>query len=124
MPRPKRNVLATIEDTVTPPNELPPSHLIARITKGEGKNIYAAELPDGKSILAELEAKFRSTVWIKRGSYVVVDTTALADRENKLDGEIVNIVRDEKTWRKMVYWYVFSAARLPGALGYHYVYYI
>jgi probable RNA-binding protein EIF1AD len=45
-------------------------------------------------------------VWIKRGSFVVVDTSALADRENKLDGEIVNVVRDEKDWRKMAYWYV------------------
>ena len=106
MPRPKRNVLATIEDTITPPDTLPSGHLIARITKAEGKNLYNAELPDGKPLLAELEAKFRSTVWIKRGSYVVVDTSALADRENKLDGEIVNVVRDEKAWRKMSYWYV------------------
>lgn len=108
MPRPKRNVLATIEDTITPPDSLPSGHLIARITKAEGKNLYNAELPDGKSVLAELEAKFRSTVWIKRGSYVVVDTSALAERENKLDGEIVNVVRDEKAWRKMSYWYVYD----------------
>ncbi|CAA9965031.1 hypothetical protein CFE70_007924 [Pyrenophora teres f. teres 0-1] len=104
MARPKRAVLATIDSTVTPPDSLPPNHTLARITRAEGKNIYAAELPDGKPVLAELEAKFRSTVWIKRGSYVVVDTTALADRENKLDGEIVNVVRDEKAWRKMSYW--------------------
>ncbi|KAL1605719.1 hypothetical protein SLS59_003522 [Nothophoma quercina] len=104
MGRPKRQVLATIEDTITPPNTLPESHLIARIIKAEGKNLYAAELPGGKTILAELEAKFRSTVWIKRGSYVVVNTSALAERDNKLDGEIVNVVRDEKAWRKMNYW--------------------
>ncbi|RYN39016.1 hypothetical protein AA0113_g1093 [Alternaria arborescens] len=104
MARPKRNVLATIDSTITPPDAMSPNHVIARITKAEGKNIYAAELPDGKPVLAELEARFRSTVWIKRGSYVVVDTSALADRENKLDGEIVNVVRDEKAWRKMAYW--------------------
>ncbi|KAI4943018.1 hypothetical protein J4E86_009965 [Alternaria arbusti] len=104
MARPKRNVLATIDSTITPPDALAPNHAIARITKAEGKNIYAAELPDGKSVLAELEARFRSTVWIKRGSYVVIDMSALADRENKLDGEIVNVVRDEKAWRKMSYW--------------------
>ncbi|EUC38262.1 hypothetical protein GGP41_000198 [Bipolaris sorokiniana] len=104
MPPPKRKVLATIDSTITPPDELPPNHFIARITKAEGKNLYSAELPDGKPVLAELEPKFRSTVWIKRGSYVVVDTSALADRDNKLDGEIVNIVRDEKAWRKMSYW--------------------
>ncbi|EUC42972.1 hypothetical protein COCMIDRAFT_39018 [Bipolaris oryzae ATCC 44560] len=104
MPPPKRKVLATIDSTITPPDELSPNHFIARITKAEGKNLYSAELPDGKPVLAELEPKFRSTVWIKRGSYVVVDTSALADRDNKLDGEIVNIVRDEKAWRKMSYW--------------------
>ncbi|KAH7394876.1 hypothetical protein DE146DRAFT_63972 [Phaeosphaeria sp. MPI-PUGE-AT-0046c] len=104
MPRPKRNLLATIDSTVTPPDSLPSGHSIARITTAAGNNLYNAELPDGKPVLAELEAKFRSTVWIKRGSYVVVDTSALADRDNKLDGEIVNVVRDEKAWRKMAYW--------------------
>ena len=34
----------------------------------------------------------------------MVDTIALANRENKLDGEISNIVREEKAWRKMPYW--------------------
>jgi probable RNA-binding protein EIF1AD len=106
MARPKRNLLATIDSTVTPPDVLPPTQQVARITIAAGNNLYNAELPDGKPILAELEAKFRSTVWIKRGSFVVVDTSAMADRENKLDGEIVNIVRDEKAWRKMTYWYV------------------
>lgn len=106
MGRPKRQVLATIEDTITPPDVLPDAHLIARIVKAEGKNLYSAELSSGKSVLAELEAKFRSTVWIKRGSYVVVDTSAMAERDNKLDGVIVNVVRDEKAWRKMAYWYV------------------
>jgi probable RNA-binding protein EIF1AD len=35
---------------------------------------------------------------------VVVDTQALADRDNKLHGEIVNVVRDERQWRKESYW--------------------
>lgn len=112
MPRPKRTVLATIDSTVTPPDVLPPNHFLARITKAEGKNLYAAELADGKPVLAELEPRFRSTVWIKRGSYVVIDASALADRENKLDGEIVNVVRDEKAWRKMGYWYEYGYHRL------------
>ncbi|KAF2010060.1 nucleic acid-binding protein [Aaosphaeria arxii CBS 175.79] len=104
MPRPKRNILATVQDTLTPPDELSESQAIARVSKAAGKNLYIAELPGGKSILVELVAKFRSTIWIKRGGYVVVDVKALADRENKLDGEIVNVVREEKEWRKMSYW--------------------
>ncbi|KAH8728593.1 hypothetical protein GQ44DRAFT_608770 [Phaeosphaeriaceae sp. PMI808] len=104
MPRPKRALLATIDSTITPPESLQSTHCIARITTAAGNNLYNAELPDGKPVLAELEAKFRSTVWIKRGSYVIVDMSARAERENKLDGEIVNVVRDEKAWRKMAYW--------------------
>ncbi|KAI8942317.1 hypothetical protein NX059_000396 [Plenodomus lindquistii] len=104
MPRPKRAVMETIEATMIPPDTLPPSHHIARVVKAEGKNIYRAQLPDGKEVLAELEAKFRSTVWTRRGGFVVVDMSTMADRDNKLDGEIVNIVREEKEWRKMPYW--------------------
>jgi probable RNA-binding protein EIF1AD len=103
MARPKRNLLATIDSTVTPPDALPEAHQIARITTAAGNNLYNAELPDGKPV-------FRSTVWIKRGSYVVVDLSAMADRDNKLDGEIVNVVRDEKAWRKMAYWYVYTCS--------------
>jgi probable RNA-binding protein EIF1AD len=104
MPRPKRDLLATVENTLTPPDSLDEGHLLARITKNAGSNLFYAELPGGKTVLAELGEKFRSKIFIKRGSYVVVDTTALAERDNKLDGEIVNIVRDEKAWRKMSYW--------------------
>lgn len=35
---------------------------------------------------------------------MVIDTKALADRDNKLDGEIANVVRDERQWRKESYW--------------------
>lgn len=104
MPRPKRHLHATVSETLTPPSTLTPTQSIARITKAAGNNLYAAELPSGKPLLVELEPKFRSTIYIKRGSYVVVDVQALAERENKLDGEIVNVVRDEKAWRKMAYW--------------------
>lgn len=114
MPRPKRQLHATVEETLTPPDTLSPTQAIARITKAAGNNLYNAELPNRKPVLVELEPKFRSTIWIKRGSYVVVDTETLADRENKLDGEIVNVVRDEKAWRKMGYWYVYTMLAVAG----------
>ena len=41
---------------------------------------------------------------MKRGGYVVIDISTLADRENKIDGEIVNVVRDEKKWSKAPFW--------------------
>ena len=54
--------------------------------------------------MVELPARFRSTIWIKRRGYVLVDTAAFENRENKLGGEIVNVVREERKWRKMDYW--------------------
>ena len=104
MGRPKRNLLATAEETLTPPDALSEGQSIAQVTKAAGNNLYNADLPSGKPILVELPSRFRSTIWIKRGSYVVVDTKALAGRDNKLDGGIINVVREEREWRKQSYW--------------------
>lgn len=104
MPKPKRNVQAVAEETLTPPPSLPSGQKIARVKNAAGNNLYNLELPSGEVLLAELPSKFRSTIWMKRGGYVLVDTAALAERGNKLGGEIVNIVGDEKLWRKMPYW--------------------
>lgn len=69
--------------------------------------MYSVELPSKKELLlVELPPRFRSQIWIKRGGYVVIDPSAFEGRENKLGGEIVNVVRDEKQWRKQAYWLV------------------
>ncbi|MDI1486395.1 MAG: hypothetical protein OHK93_005623 [Ramalina farinacea] len=105
MGKPKRQVLATAEQTLIPPIALEDNHVIAKIVKDEGKNLWAVKAASaGETLLVELPARFRSTIWLKRGGYVLVDTTAFEGRENKLDGEIVNVVRDEKSWRKQPYW--------------------
>ncbi|KAL9585106.1 MAG: hypothetical protein Q9203_004389 [Teloschistes exilis] len=106
MARPKRNLLATAQETSSPPASLAQGQEIARVRKAEGKNLYSVGLPSAgaKPLLVELPSRFRSQIWIKRGGYVLVDTNAFVDRDNKLDGEIVNVVRDEKLWRKQAYW--------------------
>jgi probable RNA-binding protein EIF1AD len=111
MPRPKRDLLAIADETVTPPDTLSSSQFVAAVKKAAGNNLYNVELPSGKTILAELPARFRSTIWIKRGTFVLLDTSNLADRDNKLGGEIVNVVRDEKVWRKKGYWPVEFAKK-------------
>ena len=107
MPRPKRNLLATAQETASPPAALDDNHAITRVRKAEGKNLYLVELPNHPDpLLVELPSRFRSQIWIKRGGYVLIDTAAFLDRDNKLDGEIVNVVREEKEWRKQSYWCV------------------
>ena len=105
MSRPKRNLLATARETISPPESLDDGHFIAQVSKAEGKNLFSVKVPDEeKVLLVELPARFRSQIWIKRGGYVVIDKSAFEGRENKLDGEIVNVVRDEKQWKKQSYW--------------------
>jgi probable RNA-binding protein EIF1AD len=100
----RRKLHETVEATLTPPNTLAASQVIARVLKAEGNNLYSVELPSAARLLVELPARFRSTIWLKRGGFVVVDTQALAGRDNKLGGEITNVVRDERQWRKESYW--------------------
>lgn len=104
MPPPRRRLLETAEETLVPPDEISEGQLIARAIKAIGNNLYLLQLPSRDTILAELPPRFRSTIWIKRGSFVLVDRNALENRDNKLGGEIINIVRDEKAWRKAYYW--------------------
>ncbi|OJD19113.1 hypothetical protein AJ78_00899 [Emergomyces pasteurianus Ep9510] len=104
MAPPRRKLLATVEETLVAPDSLSESQKIAKVIRATGNNIYSVELPSKSTILVELPAKFRSTIWMKRGSYVLVDMAALEERDNKLSGEIMNIVRDEKAWRKAPYW--------------------
>jgi len=89
---------------MTPPQTLTETQFVARVQQAAGNNLYRVELPDTKVLLVELPARFRSTIWIKRGGFVLVDTGAANERENKLDGEIINVVRNEKEWRKQKYW--------------------
>lgn len=104
MGRPKRNVQAAAEETSTPPDELTVTQSIAQVVKAEGNSLYRCGLPGGKEILVELPSRFRNTIWIKRGGYVLVDTAGGDARDNKLGGEILNVVRDEREWRKASYW--------------------
>ncbi|KAJ5120648.1 uncharacterized protein N7515_010036 [Penicillium bovifimosum] len=101
---PRRKMLATAEETLTPPDELSNTQQIVRAIKATGNNIYLVEKTDKKQMLVELPARFRSTIWIKRSSYVVIDTKGQEERDNKIEGEIVNVVRDEKAWRKAPFW--------------------
>ncbi|QDS73311.1 hypothetical protein FKW77_006024 [Venturia effusa] len=56
-------------------------------------------------LLVTLPPHFRNTIWLRNGGYVVIDTAGPnVERGHKLDGEIINVVREEKEWRKMAYW--------------------
>ncbi|KAM7186326.1 hypothetical protein V8F33_011900 [Rhypophila sp. PSN 637] len=107
MGKPKRsNVLAVAEESMTPPDELTTTQSLARVVKAEGNSLYTCALPTTKPILVELEPRFRNTMWIRRGGYVLVDMASKDERpaNSRVVGEIINVVRDEKQWRKQPYW--------------------
>ncbi|KAI9713557.1 MAG: hypothetical protein M1820_000939 [Bogoriella megaspora] len=106
MPKPRRHQTEAHAQTLSPPTSLPPSQTITRVLSSRGKNLYTVQLPSEHTLLVELAPQFRSTIWIKRNGYVVIDQdlASLGNRENKLGGVIVNIVGDERTWKKMGYW--------------------
>lgn len=106
MGKPKRNVLAAAEQTLTPPPALEPNQFLVRVAKPQGNNLYACELPDKTPLVLELAQRFRNTIWIKRGGFVLAERYADGLSEGRAEGEIVNVVRDEKLWRKQTYWYV------------------
>ncbi|GAW12185.1 hypothetical protein ANO14919_015460 [Xylariales sp. No.14919] len=104
MVRPKRDVRAAAEESTTPPSELTLSQSLARVIKAEGNSLYSCSLPNQQTVLVELAARFRNTIWIKRSGYVLVDLTPPDEKRGKVEGEIVNVVREEKEWRKQNYW--------------------
>ncbi|KAH7369265.1 hypothetical protein B0T11DRAFT_327360 [Plectosphaerella cucumerina] len=104
MARPKRSIVAAAQEASTPPAALEPSQSLVRVVKAEGNNLYLCQLPDQAELLVELAQRFRNTVWIKRGGYVVVQRYPENDQNGRVVGEIVNVVGDEKAWRKQPYW--------------------
>jgi len=102
--RPKRDVYVDAAAASSPPSELPETQIIARVIKGEGNSLFRVTIPSGEELLVELPSKMRNLFWIKRRGYVVVDTAVLNERENKIGGEIVTVIMDEKRWRKMKWW--------------------
>lgn len=102
----RRNVLAAADETITPPDSLSPGQFIVRVVKPEGNNLFACAAPNGKTALCELAERFRNTIWIKRGGFVLIQLYENDGTKTRAEGEIVNVIRAEKDWRKQAYWYV------------------
>ncbi|CRK36781.1 hypothetical protein BN1708_016549, partial [Verticillium longisporum] len=88
MVRVKRNVLAAAEESTTPPTALEPNQSVAKVIKAEGNNLYTCLLPNKKDILLELAQRFRNTIWIKRGGYVLAERYDADQLNGRVLGEI------------------------------------
>ena len=89
-----------------------PDEIICQARGSRGGNKVDVLLPDGFQALVILPAKFRKQIWIRKGSFVIVQVTA--DEENEkgertFNGEIVRVLLkdDEKHLRTLeggTYW--------------------
>jgi len=87
-----------------PPSELTSTQHIGRVAKTHGNALYSVELPSKDKLTVELPMRFRNAVWVRRGGFVLIDTEGYT--EGKVGGEIKEVIRDEKAWRKMAYWFI------------------
>eukprot|EP00052_Salpingoeca_macrocollata_P033854 m.9790 g.9790 ORF g.9790 m.9790 type:complete len:235 (+) comp5646_c0_seq1:125-829(+) len=70
-----------------------PEQSVVRIGAPRGNNLHEGQWPDGTWHLLSMPTKFRKSVWIKRGDYVIVDPIEEGD---KVRGEIVHILFREQ----------------------------
>lgn len=101
-----------------PPDALLPNQVIARVDKALGHSRYACLLPSKTSVTADLDERFRQTVRVERGTYVLLERYDPKDVVGDAVARIVNIAKDEKRWRKMPYWCVllFWVSYLHGVI--------
>uniref|UniRef100_A0A7E4ZYW6 Probable RNA-binding protein EIF1AD n=1 Tax=Panagrellus redivivus TaxID=6233 RepID=A0A7E4ZYW6_PANRE len=65
---------------------------VAQVGQSRGNNLHEVVDETGERYLASMPTKFRNTVWIKRGQFVVVEAIEEGD---KVKGEIVNVLDEE-----------------------------
>jgi len=65
---------------------------IVRVTGGRGNYLHDAETAAGDSFIVSMPSKFRRSVWVKRGDYVLVETIPEGD---KVKAEIVTVLTKE-----------------------------
>ena len=68
------------------------NQLIAQTLASRGNNLHEIIDQDGNQYLASMPMKFRNTVWLRRGQFVLIEPIEEGD---KVKAEIVNILDSE-----------------------------
>ncbi|KAF8341628.1 uncharacterized protein EI90DRAFT_3012143 [Cantharellus anzutake] len=94
-------------DEIDSPADLVQNQRICVVKKFLGSNLY--ECWDGEATLSiELPPRFRKSIWMRRGSSVVVTLfeTTEETSSSKLDGEIAVVLQPDqiKSWKKRGLW--------------------
>lgn len=83
--------------------EIKDDHKLAQVLKTRGNHLYEVRTTDNRQFLVSMPSKFRNTIWIKPGSFVIIEFIA---EGNKVKGEIVKILLKEhvKEMKKNSFW--------------------
>lgn len=85
----KRFVTKQLEMELVLPND---GELIARLGNVRGNHLHEVEDENGEHYLASMPMKFRHTVWVKRGQFVILQPIEEGD---KVKAEIFHILDNE-----------------------------
>jgi len=66
----RKHLKTSVLNSFPVPSEL---ELVARVTELRGSNICEVQLPKGEKLLVQIPTRFRKTVWIKRGNFVIIN---------------------------------------------------
>jgi probable RNA-binding protein EIF1AD len=69
---------------------------IVRAAGSRGTNVMEVEFPCGRSSLALIPARFHKTLWIKRGTFLVVEDLGEGAGEARVTGQIVRVLYAEQ----------------------------
>lgn len=77
--------------------------IIAQVRGARGNNLHEVEDENGEMYVASMPSKFRKTVWIRRGQFVVLRPIEEGDKvkaeiEHVLDEENVLYIRSKDKW--------------------------
>ncbi|KAF9818142.1 hypothetical protein SFRURICE_003883 [Spodoptera frugiperda] len=78
---------------------------IVKVLKNRGNNLHAVITPTGEEYLVSMPTKFRKNIWVRRGSFLVVEPIP---EGGKVKAEIVKIMnktsityyKEKKVWPK------------------------
>merc|ERR1712109_49316 len=86
----KKHVMAEVLDEFELPKE---TESIVRIVGGKGNNLHMVEDSSSEQFLVSMPRKFRRSVWVKRGDFVVLQPIEEGD---KVKAEIVRVLYKEQ----------------------------
>uniref|UniRef100_A0A915HNC7 Probable RNA-binding protein EIF1AD n=1 Tax=Romanomermis culicivorax TaxID=13658 RepID=A0A915HNC7_ROMCU len=66
-----------------------PPNFIGRILAGRGNNLHEIESENGEQFLVSMPTKFRKSVWVKRGDFVLCEPIVEGD---KVRAEITRVL--------------------------------